>query len=249
MGTGELMSLRKPIGREKLDLLGEDLVAQSMKNALAPPFNIERLLNTADAEYGAHLDNVKWLKDPDLCYQEILKEVYASVPQSMGRTVLDPLTDRNVVTNVIGTRVHNSYMLASAWRIVRDRLELLEHEGIVNYQVRLQLAKNPGLRAEYLAVCDVLGALVDALQARFSLLATTPGVHRPSPPEMTRSSHLPQSTSGFISRNMKITIQRTPSTCLTGPPFVPPTSPTSTQSSLSSAYPTLSTPSISWHAS
>lgn len=52
----------------------------------------------------AHLDDVKWLKDPDLCYQEISKEVYASVPQSMGSTVPDPLTDRNIVTNVIGTR-------------------------------------------------------------------------------------------------------------------------------------------------
>ena len=140
-------------------------------------------------------------------------------------------------------------MLASAWRIVRDLLELLEHGGIVNSKVRLQLAKNPGLRAEYLAVCDVLGALVDALQARFSLLATTAGVHRPSPPEMTRSSHLPQSTSRSISRNTKRTTQRTPSTCLTGPPFVPPTSPTWTRSSLSSAYPTLSIPSISWLAS
>ena len=92
-----------------------------MKNAIAPPFNIERLLNTADAEYGgepllypvvpplasprpAHLDDVKWLKDPDLCYQEISKEVYASVPQSMGSTVPDPMTDRSIVTNVIGTR-------------------------------------------------------------------------------------------------------------------------------------------------
>lgn len=140
-------------------------------------------------------------------------------------------------------------MLASAWRIVRDLLELLEHRGIVNNQVRLQLAKNPGLREEYLGVCDVLGALVDALQARFSLLATTAGVHRSSPPEMTCPSHIPQSTSEFISRNMKRTTQRTPNTRLTGPPFVPPTSPTSTRSSLNYAYPILSIPSTYWLAS
>jgi hypothetical protein len=31
-----------------------------MKNALAPPFNIERLLNTADAEYGGELPIAPW---------------------------------------------------------------------------------------------------------------------------------------------------------------------------------------------
>jgi len=74
-------------------------------------------------------------------------------------------------------------MLASAWKIVRDRLELLEQKGLVNDQVRSQLAKNRHLRQQYLAVCDVCGALVDALQARFSSLAATAGVHRPSPQE------------------------------------------------------------------
>ena len=31
-----------------------------MKNALAPPFNIERLLNTADAQYGGELSIAPW---------------------------------------------------------------------------------------------------------------------------------------------------------------------------------------------
>jgi hypothetical protein len=74
-------------------------------------------------------------------------------------------------------------MLASAWKIVRDRLELLEQKGIDNSRVRSQLANKPNLRQEYFAVCDVLNALIDALQARFSVLAATAGVHRPSPYE------------------------------------------------------------------
>jgi hypothetical protein len=74
-------------------------------------------------------------------------------------------------------------MIASAWKIVRDRLVLLEQRGIVSSQIRSQLAKKPGLRKEYLVVCDVLAALVDALQARFSLLAATAGVHCPNPLE------------------------------------------------------------------
>ncbi|KAI9450353.1 hypothetical protein F5148DRAFT_987108 [Russula earlei] len=174
MGTGELMSLRKPIGREKLELLGEDLLARSTKNALAALFNIERLVSTADAEYSAHVDSIKWLKDPDLFHHEISKEVYLNVPLSSGNTTpQDPLNDWDNVINVLGTRVHNSYMVASAWKIVRGRLEVLQREGIVNSQIRSQLTKDPHLRKEYLAVCDVLGALIDALQARFSFLAAT----------------------------------------------------------------------------
>ncbi|KAF8502264.1 hypothetical protein F5888DRAFT_1800741 [Russula emetica] len=175
MGTGELMSLRKPIGREKLDLLAEDLLVQATKNALATPFNIERLLNTADAEYSAHIDSIKWLKDSDLFYDELSKEVRSNLFQSSESTHQDqdPLKDRNTVLNVLGTRIHNSYMLASAWKIVRDRLELLEQKGIDNSKVRSQLANKPNLRQEYFAVCDVLHALIDALQARFSVLAAT----------------------------------------------------------------------------
>lgn len=71
-------------------------------------------------------------------------------------------------------------MLASAWKIVRDHLELLEQKGIDNSKVRSQLANKPNLRQEYFAVCDVLHALIDALQARFSVLAATAGVLRPS---------------------------------------------------------------------
>jgi hypothetical protein len=79
-------------------------------------------------------------------------------------------------------------MLASAWKIVRDRLELLEQKGVANSQIRSQLANKPNLRKEYLVVCDVLGALIDALQARFSLLAATAGVHTLNPLE-TKNSH------------------------------------------------------------
>jgi hypothetical protein len=74
-------------------------------------------------------------------------------------------------------------MLASAWKIVRDRLELLEQKGIDNSKVRSQLANKPNLREEYFAVCNVLHALIDALQARFSVLAATAGVHHLSPYE------------------------------------------------------------------
>lgn len=81
-------------------------------------------------------------------------------------------------------------MLASAWKIVRDRLELLEQKGIANGQVRSQLAKNPSLRTEYLVVCDILSALIDALQAGFSLLVATAGVHLPIPHETIQSSYL-----------------------------------------------------------
>jgi hypothetical protein len=78
-------------------------------------------------------------------------------------------------------------MIASAWKIVRDRLEILEQKGIINGQVRSQLSKKPDLREDYFVTYDILSALIDALQARFSLLATRAGVHHPSSLETNQS--------------------------------------------------------------
>jgi hypothetical protein len=42
MGTGELMSLRKPIGREKLELLGGKLFSHGVKLIEYPAFSLKR---------------------------------------------------------------------------------------------------------------------------------------------------------------------------------------------------------------
>jgi hypothetical protein len=52
----------------------------------------------------AHVDNIKWLKDPDLFYHELSKEIYSNVSQSSGNTHQDLLNDRGTVINVLGAR-------------------------------------------------------------------------------------------------------------------------------------------------
>jgi len=42
MGTGELMSLRKPIGREKLDLLGGKLLYHGLLTLVPYPLSLKR---------------------------------------------------------------------------------------------------------------------------------------------------------------------------------------------------------------
>ena len=51
----------------------------------------------------AHIDSIKWLKDSDLFYHELSKEVRSNPFQSES-THEDPLRDRNTVLNVLGTR-------------------------------------------------------------------------------------------------------------------------------------------------
>jgi len=53
----------------------------------------------------AHIDGIKWLKDSDLFYDEMSKEVLRSnLFQSSESTHEDPLRDRNTVLNLLGTR-------------------------------------------------------------------------------------------------------------------------------------------------
>jgi hypothetical protein len=52
----------------------------------------------------AHIDSIKWLKDSDLFYNELSKEVRSNLFQSSESTHEDPLRDRDTVLNVLGTR-------------------------------------------------------------------------------------------------------------------------------------------------
>ena len=52
----------------------------------------------------ANIDNIKWLKDSELFYDELSKEVRPNLFQSSESTHQDPLRDRNTVLNVLSTR-------------------------------------------------------------------------------------------------------------------------------------------------
>jgi flagellar biogenesis protein FliO len=52
----------------------------------------------------AHVDTIKWLKDPDLFYHELSKEVCSNPSQPPESTHQDPLSDRGTVINALGTR-------------------------------------------------------------------------------------------------------------------------------------------------
>jgi hypothetical protein len=70
-------------------------------------------------------------------------------------------------------RIHNTYMVASAWKIVLDSLRALEKFGLSDATAHIQLQKDQGLLSRYLVVCDLVSNLVDLGQKKFSVLATT----------------------------------------------------------------------------
>jgi hypothetical protein len=77
---------------------------------------------------------------------------------------------------VADIRVHNSHMLASAWKKIRDQLELLSQAGLRDERVISQIQDNLDLRKEYLFLYDFVTKLANVLQTRFSQIAQTSGM-------------------------------------------------------------------------
>ena len=76
--------------------------------------------------------------------------------------------------SLIKIRIHNTYMLTSAWRLVGMTLEdIADDLGGVDSRVRERLEKDVQFRTRYLELYDLAGKLADAGQNKFALLATT----------------------------------------------------------------------------
>ncbi|KAL1744793.1 hypothetical protein HDZ31DRAFT_63775 [Schizophyllum fasciatum] len=170
-GTGEVQLVTKLAGREKLDLLAEDLIEQA-KQAIARPFRLEECITIAEAQCSAFLDDIANLQDPDLFYDIIQQELDARTPKDANGKPSAMLRNPTYVAQVVATRIHNAYLLASAWKIAADTLALLAQEGLDDRSVKNQLKSNEKMRSRYLVLFDMVGHLVDMSQAKFAVLAT-----------------------------------------------------------------------------
>ncbi|KAJ7902148.1 hypothetical protein B0H14DRAFT_1271645 [Mycena olivaceomarginata] len=169
-GTGELVLVTKLLGREKLDLLAEDLVEKS-KAAVLNPFRLEHCLKIADSQCAAFLDDIANLQDPEMFPAIIEAEWAARKPAKNAKQ--DPTPTATAMAKVVATKIHNAYMLASAWKIVADTLHDLEDEGLTDLNVKTLLKNNEALRSKYLSLFHFVNILVGMTQERFSVLATT----------------------------------------------------------------------------
>ncbi|KAK7005784.1 hypothetical protein R3P38DRAFT_3214731 [Favolaschia claudopus] len=169
-GTGEMVLVTKLLGREKLDLLAEDLVEKS-KAAVLNPFRLDHCLKIADSQCAAFLDDIANLRDPTMFVGIIEAEWSARKPTKDSKT--EPVKNATAMARVVATKIHNAYMLASAWKIVSDMLHDLEDEGVTDLNVKTMLKNNEALRNKYLALFHFVATLVSMTQERFSVLATT----------------------------------------------------------------------------
>ncbi|EPQ57181.1 hypothetical protein GLOTRDRAFT_39174 [Gloeophyllum trabeum ATCC 11539] len=168
MGTGELVLANKISGREKLDLLGDDLLEKRVemaKKALGPPFRLERCLRIAHAQFNAALDEINTLQDYECFYPEIVAEVQSRTPPRKS----NPLQNPNYVASIVATRIHNSYMAAAAWKLVRDTLHNLDEEGLRDNTARSQIRRDERLKQLYLVLYDLVNELVNVYHAKFSI--------------------------------------------------------------------------------
>ncbi|KAF7305999.1 hypothetical protein HMN09_00754400 [Mycena chlorophos] len=173
-GTGEMMVVTRLLGREKLDLLVEDMINQKAAGALMSPFNMDTALKIADSQCSSFLDDIAHLQDPVLFVPIIEAEWTSRVP-SKDRNAQEPLKSATAVARTVANRIHNVYMLASAWKIVADALHDLEDLGLTDdVDVKVQLKNNSTLRSKYIAIFHfVTHTLLKFFQERFSVLATT----------------------------------------------------------------------------
>jgi hypothetical protein len=68
--------------------------------------------------------------------------------------------------------IHNTYLLASGWKIVADNLIQLQEDGLTDNDVPAQLKASERLRARFMTLYDMVNTLVETMQNRFSFLAT-----------------------------------------------------------------------------
>ncbi|KAJ6500171.1 hypothetical protein C8R47DRAFT_1211730 [Mycena vitilis] len=169
-GTGEMMLVTKLLGREKLDLLAEDLVEKA-NQALLNPFRLEMCLKIADSQCAAFLDDIANLQDPNMFMALMEAEWAARKPTKDSKN--EPIKSASAMARVVSTKIHNTYMLASAWKIVSDTLHDLEDEGLDDSAVKMQLKNDAAIRSKYLFLFHFVNTLVKMTQERFSVLATT----------------------------------------------------------------------------
>lgn len=75
--------------------------------------------------------------------------------------------------------MHNVYLLAGAWRIVRNILKELEAMGLDDTDVRRQLRASGKMREKYLALYDIITMLTRMGQRRLANIAAATGRLRP----------------------------------------------------------------------
>ncbi|KAG1731502.1 uncharacterized protein EDB91DRAFT_1058741 [Suillus paluster] len=172
-GTGEVMLSSKMSGREKLDLLAEDLVNERARTAVMSPLKLSKCIKIADSQFNAYLDDITNLQDPETFHRKITEELNARTPYGTTKNGREVRSDPSYVASIIAIRIHNTYMVASAWKIVLDSLRALEKSGLDDATAHIQLQKDQGLLSRYLIVCDLVSNLVDLGQKKFSVLATT----------------------------------------------------------------------------
>ncbi|KAF9501917.1 hypothetical protein BDN71DRAFT_1438656 [Pleurotus eryngii] len=173
-GTGEMMHLGKMTGREKLDLLAEDLTDKA-KKAVAAPFSLEKCLEIAESQCHAYLDDIRSLHHPELFYSLMHAEITARTPPSS-------VSPKPSTASLVISRIHNSYLLASAWRLILYSLIDLGEMGLADATssgVKVLLKSDARIRERFLVLYDLVQILVGITQKQFATIAavTPPYVH------------------------------------------------------------------------
>ncbi|KIM23269.1 hypothetical protein M408DRAFT_332459 [Serendipita vermifera MAFF 305830] len=157
-GEGQVGKFIKLSGQEKLALKAAEL-----RTAVSPPFRLNELIKSAQAEMAEALDLISDLHDPDFFYEDI-SSLIASRPKLKPDLLTAPF-----LAKTISSRVHNVYLLAASWKIVSNVLASLKEGGLSDSNVRNYLKGNSVARDAYLVVLDTIDMLCNLAQQELSV--------------------------------------------------------------------------------
>ena len=149
-------------------------------------------MQPAEYRFVVHLDEISNLKDKNFFCDDILITINSRIESAPDKNGVrrPPINDSRWVASVVGCRyallmtvirglrlkwnrirIHNVYLLAGAWRIVRNILKELEAMGLDDTDVRSQLRADEKLRTRYIVLYEIITMLARMGQQRIANLA------------------------------------------------------------------------------
>ncbi|RXW24981.1 hypothetical protein EST38_g912 [Candolleomyces aberdarensis] len=201
MGTGEVFMLNKITGKEKLDLLAEDIM-EKMRQAVLTPFRLEQCLKIAASKHSEFVDQILELRDPNLFRHIVEREISDATPNGS-----EARRNATNVAKTVGIKVHNTYMVASAYKLIAETLQSLGEGGVTDTNIKLKLKNDTEVRQRFLVLYDMVKELVKIFHTRVSVLATTSphysGYFKGRPTEYNKQGQVPEIGFGLDDKNVR----------------------------------------------
>ncbi|KAK7685170.1 hypothetical protein QCA50_011533 [Cerrena zonata] len=154
-------------GREMRDMLAEKSFAPS---GLYTTVDLDECNKIAISQFDLYVSQICEVKEPEYFLVKVREEIKTR------RNLGNEDDYRTNCSQNIAAMIHNSYLLASGWKIVSHELNALRNivgDHFVPIDTQLAEDDSKELRTRYLILCDIVNVLTLVTQNKLALLATS----------------------------------------------------------------------------